>query len=119
MSCKGSLEKGRLKVRKSTTVCGISKSVTQSTPVRCSLASCTRKANDKIELLSQVVKFVPSIVTKPSRRVSQRERNQTRKSTKAKPRHGFFYCEAISGSTSQPCAKKMRAFFVRLSFVIE
>jgi hypothetical protein len=28
-------------------------------------------------------------------------------------------CEDISGSTSQPCAKKMRAFFVLLSFAIE
>lgn len=30
-----------------------------------------------------------------------------------------YSCEPNSGSTSQPCAKKIRAFFVRLSFEIE
>lgn len=66
------------------------------------------------------MKFVPCIVTNTRRLVSQRGRtNQNKKSTKVKPRSSFHYCDAISGSTSQPCAKKMRAFFVRLSFVIE
>lgn len=31
----------------------------------------------------------------------------------------FYSCEANSASTSQPCAKKIRALFVRLSFEIE